>query len=307
VSGCEGRPRPSDARRFARTLRRMLSCHRPDVVWAIGVKAAALSVVSCRFARVPIVWHKVDFAWDRELAKPLAAAVQGVISVSRAAAQALGPLRRRRLLGVVGPPLQLPENLQARPDAERPTIGTLASLVPYKGHHHIVRAGALLREEFPGLRIVLAGGPASQYPTYPASLREVVEQLELVDCVEMPGFVQDVRPLLERMSVYVNATYRDSEGYGLEGLSGAMLEASWAGIPVVATRGGGTEEGVRDGVTGTLVDDPGPEALAAAIAPYLRDPDLAKGTGAAGRAFARQRFRADTAARQVFDLLSQVA
>ena len=44
---------------------------------------------------------------------------------------------------------------------------------------------------------------------------------------------------------------------------------------------------MRDGLTGTLVDPADPPGLARAIAPYLRDPELAKATGQAGRRFAR--------------------
>lgn len=306
AEGCEGRPRPGHFRRFAAGLRPVLARYRPDVVWAMGQKAAVLSLPVARLGRVPLVWHKVDLSWDRQLAKPLAASVQGVVAVSRAAAQALGPFRRRRLLGVVGPPLDLPEELSAHPDPARPTIGTLARLVPYKGHLEIVRAAALLADEFPGLRVVLAGAPVAEYPNYPTAVRELAGELGLGDRVEMPGFVSDVPALLERLSVYVNATHVDEEGFGSEGLSGAMLEASWAGVPVVASRGGGTEEGLIDGVTGTLVDDADPQRLAAAIAAYLHDAGLAAATAEAGRDFARRHFGAQAGARRLFELLARV-
>ena len=74
ASGLEGRPRPAGAIRFARMLGRLLRSERPDVVWAVGQKAALLSAPPCRALGVPLVWHKVDFSWDRLLAKPLAAA-----------------------------------------------------------------------------------------------------------------------------------------------------------------------------------------------------------------------------------------
>jgi glycosyltransferase involved in cell wall biosynthesis len=117
--------------------------------------------------------------------------------------------------------------------------------------------------------------------------------------------VTDVESVLRRLSVFVNATYRDDEGFGLEGLSGAMLEASWAGVPVVATGGGGTAEGLVDGETGTLVPEADPRAIAAAVAPYLRDPALAARAGAAGMELARTRCAPGPAARRLFDLLAR--
>jgi glycosyltransferase involved in cell wall biosynthesis len=305
ASGYEGRPTARRLGRFTRSLLRLLSRDRPDVIWAMGQKGALLAAPAAHRARLPLVWHKVDFSWDRTLAVPVAAVSDGVVAVSEAAAEALGPLRPARLLGVVWPPVTLDPALAARPDPARPAIGTLARLVPYKGHHHILAAAALLLPEFPGLRVVLAGPAAREYPDYPRELERRAAQLGLAERVELPGFAS-APEVLERLSVFVNATYRDEQGFGLEGLSGAMLEASWVGVPVVATRGGGTAEGVLDGETGTLVEPASPTALAAAIAPYLRDPELAARTGAAGRRFARERFAPAAASRRLFELIGSV-
>lgn len=305
ASGHVGRPTPASAARFARSLARLIADRRPDVVWAVGQKAALLAAPACRTLDVPLVWHKVDFSWDRGLARPLALLTSGVVCVSEAVAAALGPLRRSRLLGVVGPPLRIGRDVVARPDPARPVIGTLARLVPYKGHHHILRAAALLVDEFPGLRVVLAGGPARENPDYPGELADLVAELGLADRLELPGFVDDVASVLRRLSVFVNATHRDAAGFGLEGLSGAMLEASAAGVPVVATRAGGTLEGVRDGVTATLIDAADPEVIAEAVRPYLRDPGLAARVGAAGRSFAWEAFGPEPAAERLFELLKR--
>jgi glycosyltransferase involved in cell wall biosynthesis len=306
ASGYGGRPSPARAARFTRSLRLLLGETGPDVVWATGLKAASMAVSACRIARVPIVWHKIDFSLDETLTRPLASAVNGVVSVSDAVAQALGPaLRRRRLLAVVGPPVRLSLDLRVDP-AEPPAIGTLATLTPIKGQRHIVQAAGALLGEFPQLRVVLAGGAAPNHPEYPGELRTLAEDLGLGERLELTGFVQDVEAVLRRLTVFVNATYRDQHGFGWEGLSGAMLEASWAGLPVVATRGGGTAEGLRDGVSGTLVEPADPAALAAAIAPYLRDCELARRTGEAGWRFTRERFAPRVAAARLFGALEEM-
>jgi colanic acid/amylovoran biosynthesis glycosyltransferase len=303
--GYEGKPTLARALRFTRSLSAHLARRRPDVVWAMAAKAALLAAPACRLHGVPLVWHRVDFSFGPALALPLAAASSGVVAPSRALLDPLGPLRSLRVLGKVDPPLRLGD-VTARPDPERPVIGTLARLVPYKGHHHIIRAAALLSEEFPTLRVVLAGDDAPEYPAYRDELNALAGELGIADRVDMPGFVEPAG-VLERLSVFVNATYRDEEGFGLEGLSGAMLEASWAGVPVVAARGGGTAEGMEDGLTGTLVKRPDPELLAGAIGPYLRDPERAAAAGAAGRELARRRFAPEAASARLFELLESVA
>jgi glycosyltransferase involved in cell wall biosynthesis len=252
-----------------------------------------------------VVWHKVDFSYDRSLARPTAAAVTGLIGVSEAVLAGLGPLRRRRL-GVVFPPVTLPDS--ARRDASRAPhhVGMLGRLTSYKGIDRVIRAAALLRAEFPDLRLTIAGEEPSPPSGYRETLLGLAGELGLADVVALPGFAEPM-DLLPSLDVLVNATHRDEQGFGLEGLSGAMLEASWVGVPVVATEGGGTAEGLADGVTGTLVESPGPELLATAVAPYLRDRELNERTGEAGRAFARERCEPDRASARLFALLSGVA
>lgn len=306
ADGYDGRPTPAGMGRFTRSLLALLEQVKPDVVWATGLKAAFMAVLACRLSGVPIVWHKIDFSLDSVLAQPLATAVNGVVSVSEAAAAALGErLRSRRLLAVIGPPVRLPYDLRVKPSVQL-AIGTMATLTPIKGQRHIIEAASMLSAEFPQLRIVLAGAPSDDYPGYPQELQRVADEHGIGERLELPGFTSDVAATLSRMTVFVNATYRDERGFGWEGLSGAMLEASWVGLPVVATNGGGTPEGVRDRETGTLVAEADPAGMARAIAPYLRDAGLAQATGEAGARFARERFAPEVGARRLFEALAQI-
>jgi glycosyltransferase involved in cell wall biosynthesis len=68
-----------------------------------------------------------------------------------------------------------------------------------------------------------------------------------------------------------------------EDLSSALIEAMAAGLPVVATRVGGTADLVHDGVNGLLAAPRDPAALAAAISRVLADPVAAAGLAAAAR------------------------
>jgi glycosyltransferase involved in cell wall biosynthesis len=298
-----GRPGLGDVRRFAGDLDRLLLRWRPDVVWACGQKAATLSVLPCRRRRVPLVWHKVDFSWDRSLGRPLAAAVNGLVAVSHAVVAPLGAMGARRKLGVVGVPVTLDPSFRATPDPDRPVVGTLARLVPYKGTDRMIRAVALLRSEFPHLRLRVAGGSVREYPEHPGELATLIARLGLEDAVELSGFVDDVTEVFRDMTVFVNATYRDRDGFGLEGMPGSILEASFAGVPVVAPATGGNGEAVIDGLTGALVPSPEPELLSAAIARYVRDPDLRRRTSDAARAWAQRKFAPAAASARLFGAL----
>lgn len=102
-------------------------------------------------------------------------------------------------------------------------------------------------------------------------------------------FLQDTYPMLEQSFAALN--FSSSEGF-----PNVVLEASGAGLPVIATAAGGTQEILRDGVTGYLIPVGDVEAATARILTLAKDPALAANLGEAGAAriaqeFPEQRFR----------------
>ena len=87
-----------------------------------------------------------------------------------------------------------------------------------------------------------------------------------------------------------------------EGLSIAMLEGMAAGVPIVATRVGGTPELVDDGRTGLLVPPHAPAELATAIARVLEDDSLAAALACSARATIAARFSFEAMASAYEDL-----
>jgi trehalose synthase len=76
------------------------------------------------------------------------------------------------------------------------------------------------------------------------------------------------------------------EGFGL-----TVTEAMWKGRPVVASRVGGIQEQIDDGVHGLLVDDPAdPHAFANALRRVLTDGELAERLGRNARERVREAF-----------------
>jgi glycosyltransferase involved in cell wall biosynthesis len=288
--------------RLVRWVDRELAAFRPDVIHAVGNKAALASLLPGRRRRVPLVWHKMDFWYDRRGAGMLARQCRMVVAVSAAVGKVVPQDRVR----IVYPAIRLADELG--PDASRSpvTVGSVGRLEPTKGHHRIVEAAGRLRAEFPDIRVVIAGA-VPHAPGYAARLMDTARAAGIADRLEVLGHVERVEDVLQRLAVFVSASYRDERGRGGEGLSVALAAASWSGLPVVATLSGGTPEQVVDGVTGILVPPEDPERLAAAMAHFLADPAAAEAAGRAGAALARERFGPREVARQLFAVLRECA
>jgi glycosyltransferase involved in cell wall biosynthesis len=105
--------------------------------------------------------------------------------------------------------------------------------------------------------------------------------------------------------------YRSADVFVLPSLAEtfgiAAVEASAAGLPVIASRIGGLQDIVRDGESGFLVEPGDVGALAAALSRLASDADLRARMGARGREHAEQRFDAHVNARRLLDLVGDCA
>lgn len=177
------------------------------------------------------------------------------------------------------------------PAGDAPLVVCAARLEAVKGVEHLVRAAALL----PRARVAIAGdGPLLE------QLRELAVELGLSDRLALLGRVTPVAPLLAAADVVVLPSRS-------EGLPMAALEAMALGKPVVASRVGGLPEAVEDGVTGVLVPPSDPDALAAALAELLGDPERARAMGEAGRARVLEGFTAERMVAGYVELFASLA
>jgi glycosyltransferase involved in cell wall biosynthesis len=155
--------------------------------------------------------------------------------------------------------------------ADARIVGTVGRLVPVKDQATLVDAVAELgRGGVPATLVIAGDGPERARLEARAAERGV--DLRLL------GYRPDVEQVLGALDVFVLSSTS-------EGLSNTILEAMAAGRPVVATRVGGAEEMIADGVTGVLV----PPSDAASMAAALRRVLAAGDGGAAMGAAARQR------------------
>lgn len=275
-----GRPRPAGDLATLARLRSALTRGRPDVVHAHGIRAgafASLAIAAIRSADRPalvITVHnappegrgtRLTFGLLERICARRADLVLCASADLLARARALGALRAEQF-DVPAPPAAPPSAdavaaVRAEVSAgERPVVLAVARLAAQKGLDVLVDAAAGWHDRSPRPVTVIAGdGPLADELRHRAS--------ESGADVLFLGHRRDVPALLAIASVVVLPSRWEARALILQ-------EAMRSGLPVVATRAGGTPELTGD--DGALLVPPGDAAaLAAAVTAVLDDPSLA--------------------------------
>jgi glycosyltransferase involved in cell wall biosynthesis len=176
-----------------------------------------------------------------------------------------------------------------------PIVGNVAALVGHKGQKHLIEAARRVLPQMPDARFIIAG----EGELRPALERQIKDH-HLEKHVLLAGFRPDVLSLHKAFDIFVMSSVT-------EGLGTSLLDAMAAGKPIVATRTGGIPEVVADGETGLLVPPRDEEALADAIVRLLKDPDLRREMGEAGRVRARNLFSLERMVQNTLNVYQRVA
>ena len=151
-------------------------------------------------------------------------------------------------------------------------FGTAARLSPDKKLADLLAAVRLAAPKLPPFVLRIAGGPERDFPGHAAELRTLAAGLP----VEWMGELSEMRPFFASLDVFLMISEP-------AGCPNATLEASAAGLPIVATDHGGTREQVLDGVTGLLVPRGNAGAFSEAMLRLAREPELRSAMGLAAR------------------------
>ncbi len=153
-----------------------------------------------------------------------------------------------------------------------PVCGIVAALRPEKNHLLFLRAAKLVKHELPAARFVIIGdGPERE------KLEMAARDAGLCDNVHFLGTRSDIPQLLAMLDLFALTSHNEANPV-------SILEAMSTGLPVVATRVGSVAESVKHGETGYLADPGDANAIAGFWLSLMRDPDIARRMGQAGRA-----------------------
>jgi glycosyltransferase involved in cell wall biosynthesis len=259
----------SEARRIAQAIQRV----NGQVLHVYFGNIAVLLLPLLREAPVPIIvsFHGADAGVEAE--RPAyVAAIREVLGLARlvlARSEALaerivtmGCPREKIRIHRTGIPLErFPFQARTAPADGAWRFFQACRLIPKKGLHTTLRAFARFAEKFPLASFTVAGeGPLLD------ELTALAAELGIAEKVRFTGFLTH-KELLEQLvaaHVFLHPSETGPDG-NQEGVPNSMLEAMSTGLPVVATWHGGIPEAVDDGVSGFLVNERDPEALAEAL------------------------------------------
>jgi len=246
--------------------------YRPALIYANGSRAAFYGGLVGRLLGLPVIWHcrvaAPDFYFDRMLQF----LCTRIVVNSSATGKRFGP-RDRSDIQVIYNGLDLSwlkdgtvprANLAGEDWKVLLVVGRVSK---WKRHDLALAAFEEIARFDPKVHLVCLGAKDQGEQKWWDKLQEQTRNSTFSDRVHWIGQVEDVRPWLKTASILILPS--ENEPFGR-----VLVEAMACGVPVVATRGGGVPEIVREGRDGLLVATGKTGEIASAVKTILNDESL---------------------------------
>ncbi len=295
-------------------LVRFLKRYRPHVVQTHVLKANLLGILAAKIARVPVIIATEMTLKDtapssrrRIRDRVLHPVVTRVINrcdkyvvtsefIRNEWSRGIDPQR----FEVVYPPFNL-EKQQSALRTPRTSVTGGAKNIGFVGRLSDEKAIPILMAAFVRVRQRLENAILTIVGTGPLEqqLKAYATTLGVAEYIRFAGHLPNSFKALKEFDLFVLPSRT-------EGCPIVILEAMAMGLPVVATRVGGSPELVADGESGLLVPPNDPAAMAEAVLKILTVNDVARQMGANGRQRAFEHFHPSLFTRHLQDLYQQL-
>jgi phosphatidylinositol alpha-1,6-mannosyltransferase len=183
---------------------------------------------------------------------------------------------------------------------DRPVVVCVSRLVPRKGQDALIHAWPRVQRAVPDAALLLVGGGP-----YQPTLERLRAELGLTGSVRITGTVpwEELPAHYDAGNVFAMPCRTRRRGLDVEGLGIVYLEASAAGLPVIAGDSGGAPDAVLPGETGVVIDGSSVAAVAESVVALLANPVGAAAMGEKGRSWIEREWRWAVQARRFAALL----
>jgi len=266
-----------------RKLRETLLGRNPDIVVSLGTKLNVQVIQALEGTGIPVVISERGdpsagrLEWTyRLLRRALYRRANALVCLTSYAAGVyaamLPGLRTEVIPNPLFPHFERTSTREEAPSAGpgRPFILSVGRLSKQKNFPLLLEAFARLAPRYPQWDLVIHGEGKQE-----RTLEELAARLGVADRVSWPGVTLDLGPVYERAGLYVQSSL-------YEGFCNTLLEALAHGKAVAATKWGGVEDLVTDGVNGLLAPME-PIGLAGTMDRLLADEKLREKLGKRAR------------------------
>jgi glycosyltransferase involved in cell wall biosynthesis len=174
----------------------------------------------------------------------------------------------------------------------------LSHLFESKGIFILLEACKILQNKNLNFHCTVAGGEGD---VTVLQFISKVNRSGLKDCISYAGkkYGEDKEEAFKNADIFVHPSYLDC-------LPLVLLEAMQHSLTVISTDHGAIPDAVEDGVTGFIVPQKDAEALAEKLEILIKDPDLRKRMGQAGREKYEREFTLDKFENRLKEILKKV-
>ena len=291
-------------------LKRYLKKHKIDLVFAEYGPTGGETVDICEGLKIPLITHFHGFdAYHFDTIKEYGEKYKRVfeysskiISVSKDMTEQLIKLGADREKIIYNPCGADESFLGINPDYNSDHCFFVGRFCDKKAPYFVLMAFQKAVQKNNNLKLTMAGdGPLRE------TCMNLAEHFGISDKVSFPGVVtpEQVREYMKNSFCYVQHSITSITGDS-EGTPVGVMEASAAGLPVVATRHAGIKDVIIEGETGILVDEKDVDSMAEAIIKLAEDRDLCRKMGSKGKEFISNGFTAQQRVEVLNELIKKV-
>jgi glycosyltransferase involved in cell wall biosynthesis len=281
----------ADLRAFVQLVKTLRSLS-PDVVHTHMAKAGVVGRLAAWIARIPVRVHTYHghllYGYFSPFKTRLVIFVERLLKLITTHAVVVGSTVRADLIAarivsddhseMIPPGIATPEH-DITPDRcgvphDKILVGYIGRLVPIKRPDRFVDAATRLVPQYPNVDFLVVGdGPLGD---------DIRARVASTPNIRFVGWRRNVASILAALDIVVLCS--DNEGIPL-----SLIEASYCGVPIVATKVGSVSDVVVDGSNGVLVE-PTVDGLVRGIEQVLNDEQLRNRLGTAGQTVASEHF-----------------
>jgi glycosyltransferase involved in cell wall biosynthesis len=274
-----------------------------EILFANSQKSLVVCSIACMLRRCRLTWHLHDILSSQHFGRlqRSTSIILSNLTATDVSANSDAAASAYRIGGGVHTPIPL-YNIVSVPSTEedpalpanlrrdQPIIGSFSRFAAWKGVDVAVTAMASV----PNAQLILVGGALFEGDRpYAEVLRAQIRASGQAHRIFELGFRSDISDLMRICDVIVHAS-RSPEPFGR-----VIAEALALGVPVIASRGGGTGEIIEHGETGWLLEPGDPEALAETMRYALGNVGHARRMAEAGRERVLDRYSRDRLLEQI--------